>query len=395
MKPNSGKPYERQSVTEAMNLWESAEKADKPIGADKQGNISVVYGSTLDRFNKSSTHRDTAKQCLLDKIKKESGPFLGIKNDVFAQVMKTSLPSIERFVNDGNLGNLPKEWQAFQKSQKLPDQLPREIEIKRHAQAEKITDLLPVGMKIDTRDESISMFTHQFSEASQNRLMQEMSLLAHEDLNKTLPLSDQFIKDANRGNTYRIQTPLPSAVKDEAAPGYVSAATRKNLVSSSQLTSHGAEVVGKLYDFCEGDLAMMASLSCLLSQSSINKMDDEDAKEIAGPGGYRPIFNAEATNTSTSIIFELSRDKNGDVINGLKFLTKASMIASGMPGEEWPFQSGPMSEIATENNFNRRTSIAISLKPSELRNGFILPRIVKNLETSYVFDFDWKRIDKN
>ena len=376
-------------------MWESARKDEKPVGADNHGNITVLYGSTLDRFSKPNAHRDAARQCMLDKIKIESGPFLGIKNEVFTQVMKTSLPSLERFVNEGNLGNLPAEWQSFQISQNSSTQMPREIEIKRHAQAEIIAALLPPGMKIDIHDESISLFTHQFSDASQNRLLMELRLIAHEDQNKTLPLSNTFIKDANRGNTYRIQKPASSEVQDEASPNYASASVRQALINSSQLTSHGAEVVGKLYDFCDGDLAMMATLSCLLCQSSMNKMDDEDAKEMVGPSGYRPIFNAKSRNTSTHTIFELSRDANGEVIIGLKLLTKASEIASGIPGEEWPLQPGPESEIATENNFNKRTSIMVAMKPSDLKNGLILPSIRRPPETSYVFDFNWKRIDKN
>lgn len=395
MKPGTGKLYERQSVTEAMNLWEGAENTDKPIGTDKKGNITVLYGSTLDRFSKPSAHHDAAKQCLLDKIKTESGPFLGIKNDVFAQVMKTSLPSIERFVNDGKLGNLPTEWQAFQNSQNPPAQLPREIELKRHAQTEMIAEILPPGMKVDIRDGSISLFTHQFSEASQERLLKKMELIADEKINKTLPLSNQFILDANRDDTYRIQTPEPAEISDEASPSHNSKPVRQALIRSSQLNPHGSEVVKNLYDFCDGDLSMMQTLSCLLCQSSINKMDDEDAQEMVGPSGFRPIFNAISRNTANLTIFELSRDANGEIILGLKLLVKARMITSGQPGEDWSFEPGPNNEIATENNFNRRTSFVMAMNPSDLRNGLILPIIRRPPETSYVFDFDWKRIDKN
>ena len=394
MKPNSGKPYERQSVTEAMKLWQGAEKTDKAVGVDQQKNITVLYGSALDRFSKPSTHHGAAKQCLLDKIKTESGPFLGIKNDVFTQVMKASLPSIERFVNDGKLGNLPAEWQAFQNSQKPSSQLPHEIELKRHAHAKKIAELLPADMPIDIRDNNVSSFTRQFSEASNDRLMMAIRLTAHEGQNKSLPLSDQFIKDANRGDIYRIQTSSSLVVKDEAAPSFINSSVKQKLISSPILTQRGAEVVGNLYDFCEGDLVMMATLSCMLCQSSMNKMDDENAREMAGPDEYLPILNAKSLSTSTLKIYELSRDKNGDVITGLKLLTKASMLASGLPDEEWPMKPGPDSEIAKENNFKRRTSMVMAMKPSDLINGEILPTITKPPETTYVFDFDWKRIDK-
>lgn len=394
MKVNSDKAYERQTATQAMTLWETARKMDKPIGTDSQGNITVVYGSAMDKFNKPSMLRNVAKQCLLDKIKMECGPFLGIKNDVFAQVMKTSLPSIERFIDEGYLGSLPTEWQTFQKSQSSSAQLPRKIEIKRLAEAKKIADLLPPGMQIDIRDESVSIFTHQFSEASQDRLEMEWRLLAHEEKNKTLPLSNQFIKDANRSNTYKIQTPVPPAQYDHASPNYANPSVREALIGSSQLTPRGAEVVGRLYDFCEGDLAMMTTLSCFLSQSSINKFDDEDAREMSGPSGFRPILNAIDTSKSTQVIYEVNRNENGDVIIGLKFLTKASMLASGLPNEEWPFQPSPDSDTATENNFNRRTNVVMVMKASDLKIGHILPRVIRRPETTYVLDFNWKAIDK-
>lgn len=402
MKVNSNKAYELQTATQAMTLWETASRTDKPVSTDTQNNITVVYGLSPNRFSKPSTQRDAARQCLLDKIKAESGPFLGIKNDVFVQVMKSSLPSLERFVNEGKLGNLPAEWRVFQKSQNASLRLPPEIEMKRYAHTEKIAKLVPPDMKIDIQDGSVSFFTHQFSEASQKRLVEQMSLIANEKINRSLALSNQFINDANRYDLYRIQTPKPSLAHDEASLGNDRTSLRQTLTRSPQLNSHGAEVVGKLYDFCEGDLAMMTTLSCFVCQSSIISLNIESESEMAGPSGYRPVFTvnqttlkATPTKVSKYSIYELDRDANGEVIVGLKYLTKVHKISSPLADEEWPFQAGPDSANAAENNFNERSSIVVAMKPSDLKKGLILPSIRRPPETSYVFDFDWKRIDKN
>ena len=395
MKAGSVKHSTQQSAAEAIAVWEGASRNNKPVGADAHGNLTVVYGSAMDSFNQPSAHQDAAQQCLINKLKNESGPFLSLSNQVFSHVMHSRLPSLEQFMSSGKLGQLSSEWQALRSTLNTSKALPEAIEAKRNTEAKKMAELLPAGMQIDIHDEGLSLYTHTFSEASQDRLMMEMSLLAHEEMNKRLPLSNQFIKDVNRGNTYRIQTPRPLEVKDEAAPNDPKVSIKQAIISSPQLTPRAAEVVGKLYDFCDGDLSMMATLSCVLSQSSLNKMDDEDMKEMAGPSGFRPILNARKTLTSTAIIFEVSRDTHGNVITNLKNFTKASMMASGLPGEEWAFQPGPDSENATENNFNRRTTVSMSMKISDLRNGQILPDLKRKAETSYVFDFDWKRIDKN
>ncbi len=90
-------PRTQQPVDVALAVWEQAVRENKPVGLDSQGNITVLFGASIDGFSGRASNRQAAKDVLLARVRSEKKASYDITSP------KKQRRSADYAADDGNL----------------------------------------------------------------------------------------------------------------------------------------------------------------------------------------------------------------------------------------------------------------------------------------------------
>jgi hypothetical protein len=89
-----------QPASDALAIWERAAKENKPIGLNSHGNVTLLFGASHESFRGQASHRQTAKDAILSKMRSEMAQRGSWNGSVIHNVMAAQLPSLDGFEKD-------------------------------------------------------------------------------------------------------------------------------------------------------------------------------------------------------------------------------------------------------------------------------------------------------
>ena len=71
LRSSEAAPRTQQPVDAALAVWKQAVRENKPVGLDSQGNVTVLFGASIDGFSGRASNRQAAKDVLLARMRSE------------------------------------------------------------------------------------------------------------------------------------------------------------------------------------------------------------------------------------------------------------------------------------------------------------------------------------
>ncbi len=374
-----------QSVGEALAVWERAFKEDRPVGLDERGNLTLIYGSTLNTFQNSASHKAAAKEAVVLKMRTEVSQGGSWDASVLLQKMETQLPSLARFLSSDEIGNLPEEWRVFKDRTANSVNASAEVLAKRKSVADAMTPFLPPGLGVSFHDNGLSWLSHTFSDAEQQAIINRLSTLSDSTVDPESHLAAATLRDISRGK-YDIDVPIHQL---EATAAACDNDMLKAVVGYTSLSESAKQTIRRLYAFCNGDLPMISTLSKLLNQEAISAVVTADTRELRPASGHQALFHSSRKIDSTLPAFMLRRTADGRILMSIAFFKKGSQLMDPEGKLLCRFKPGPNAEISTETHFNFRCRVDIWLSEAELRRGEISPQLARAATADYVLDIHW------
>lgn len=189
-----------QPASDALAVWERAVKENKPIGLDSHGNVTLLFGASHESFRGQASHRQTAKDAILSKMRSEMAQRGSWNGSAIHNVMASHLPSLDRFMRDDQVSYLRSEWNNLRKTTEASLELAPDVLKNRLAVAERIAPFLPPGLGVSLHDEGLSWLNHTFSDKWQQHILDGLSSLSADPVDPALQLDPSEIADESNFN---------------------------------------------------------------------------------------------------------------------------------------------------------------------------------------------------
>ena len=375
----------QQPASQALAVWERAAEENKPVGLDKDGNVTLLFGASHESFRGQASHRQAAKETIVSKMRAEMAQRGSWNGSAIHSIMVSQLPSLDGFMKHSQVGNLRSEWDGLRKITEASLKLPPDVFEHRIAVAERIAPFLPPGLGVSIHDEGLSWLNHTFSDKQQQHILEELSSLAGDALDPALHLDPQMLKDLNR-DTYDMILQDGASVLNETN-GHQQ--FHKQIDAHSELTPKARQILRRLHAFCGGDLTMMTSLSKLISQKSVLILIAAHQAELRPASGLEIHLHANSKKLNSLSLYRLHRTKEGDVRLTVSCMKKGSALLNDQMQTLCRLKPGPQAEIANEGNFNYRCCTEIYMEEKHLKQEKIIPSYVRPASVDYVLDIDW------
>lgn len=385
MIPSTVLSKSEQSVSDALAIWEQAAKENRPVGLDKNHNLTLLYGAHSDNFRSPHSQLASAKAVVLSKMHAEASQGGSWNASMMRHIMETRMPSLALFLSADQIGALRQEWEIFQAETFASLRLPPAVLAQRKAVAERISPFLPAGLGISLHDNGQSWLTHTFSDQEQQRILSSLASLATEPLDAELHIDRQTLKDLNRAK-YSIKLPQGAPLPP---PSTESIKFLHALDERKNLRAQEKDLIRQLHTFCNGNLLMMGTLSTLMNQYAVSALIKADENELLSPSGEKIIFHSNNKTNNTLSSFVLQRKDEGDILLQISFMRKGDLLTDPSGQPLCPLKSGPATTPCSDDHFNFRCTTAILLDPQNLERGQILPRTSLMATASYVIDVRW------
>ena len=376
-----------QPASDALAVWERATEENKPIGLDKHGNVTLLFGASHESFRGQASHRQAAKEAIMSKMRAEMAQRGSWNGSVVHNIMASQLPSLDGFMKHSQIRHLRSEWDSLRKTTEASLNLPPDVFESRIAVAERIAPFLPPGLGISLHDEGLSWLNHTFSDKQQQHILDGLSSLTGDAVAPALYLDPQMLKDLNRG-TYDIILQDGESVLNETNEHQQ---FHHQIDDSSELTPKARQILRRLHAFCGGDRTMMTSLSKLINQKSVLKLMAAHQAELRPASGLEIHIHAQSKKLNSLSLYRLHRTKEGDVRLTISHMKKGSALLDDQMQTLCRLKQGKQSEIADESNFNFRCCIEILLKTKELKSQRIIPLLERPASVDFLLDIDWKK----
>ena len=371
-----------------MAVWERAAGENKPIGVDRHGNVTLLFGASIDSFHGRASQRQAAKDAILSKMQSEMVQHGSWNGNAIYNVMASQLPSLNRFMNNDQVGGLRSEWAALRNNTEASLGLAPEVLQQRMEKAERIAPYLPPGAGVSLHDNGLSWFKHVFSAPQQQEIIERLSSLAADPLDPILNIDKQMLKDLNR-DSYEISLP-DDALRHETI--VENNQLMEAIEKHAALTTKAKNTLRQLLIFCAGDSNMLATLSRLMNQKSVLALMRSQQIELSSPSGMDIQIHANSKKENTKTIYHLYRNQLANVCLSVSHMKKGSELRGGdQMSTLLRLKPGPQSEIADESHFNFRCSTEISMTEEDLKREKIIPSYVRPASVDYVLDIDWSR----
>jgi hypothetical protein len=377
-----------QPASDALAIWERAAKENKPIGLDSHGNVTLLFGASHESFRGQASHRQTAKDAILSKMRSEMAQRGSWNGSAIHNVMASHLPSLDGFMRDDRVSYLRSEWNKLRNITEASLELAPDVLKNRLAVAERIAPFLPPGLGVSLHDEGLSWLNHTFSSEQQQHILDGLSSLAGDPVDPALHLELQMLKDLNR-DTYDIILPDGMSMLNETSEHQQ---FHQQIDGQPELTPKARQILRRLHAFCGGDRDMMTSLSKLMNQKSVLKLIAAHQAELRPASGTEIHIHANSKKLNSLSLYRLHRTKEGDVSLTVSHMKKGSALLDDQMQTLCRLKPGQQSEIANEKNFNFRCCNEILLKQEALKAHKIIPVLRRPASVDFVLDIVW---DKN
>lgn len=385
MHPSVQNQTPRQCASDAMAVWERAAEENKPVGVDRHGNVTLLFGASIDSFQGPASQRQVAKDAILSKMRSEMVQHGSWNGTVIYHVMASQLPSLSGFVSGDRVGQLRSEWETLRSATEASLNLPPDVLAHRMAVAERISPFLPPGLGVSLHDNGLSWLTHTFSDRQQQRILAQFTSLSVDTLDPVLNLDPQMLKDLNR-DTYDIALPEGMSGLNQTTQHQV---FHKQLDGQIDLTPRARQTIRQLHVFCGGDLNMMATLSKLINQKTVLALLAAHQTELRPASGTEIHIHANSKKANAMSVYRLHRTQEGDVTLLISYMKKGSSLRDDQMQPLCRLKPGPKSEIADESHFNFRCCTEIFMRKDELKEKKIYPTFMHQSSVDYVLDIDW------
>ncbi len=387
MYPSAKNQPARQCASEAMAVWERAATDNKPVGIDQHGNVTVLFGASIDSFRGPASQRQTAKDAILVKMQSEMAQRGSWNGMAIYHVMASELPSLNSFVRNDQVVDLRSEWDFLIHNAEASLDLPPEVLQQRMDRAERIAPYLPPGAGISLHDDGLSWFKHVFTAGQQQEIIQRLISLANDPLDPTLNIDKQMLKDLNR-DSYEIILPKGPPRFEEITDNNP---LMEGIKNHPELTPKAKATLHQLLTFCDDNLAMLATLSRLMNQKSVLALMKSQQIELSSPSGTDIKIHAQSKKENTKTVYRLYRNEHANVCLSVSHMKKGSELRGGdLMSTLCRLKPGPRSEIADESHFNFRCHAEISMAAKYLKLEKIIPSYIYPTSVDYVLDVDWK-----
>jgi hypothetical protein len=368
-----------------LAIWERAAKENKPIGLDSHGNVTLLFGASHDSFRGPASHRQTAKDAILSKMRSEMAQRGSWNGSAIHNVMATHLPSLDGFMRDDQVSYLRSEWNNLRKTTEASLELAPDVLKNRLAVAERIAPFLPPGLGVSLHDEGLSWLNHNFSAKQQQHILDGLSSLAGDAVDPALHIDPQMLNDLNR-DTYDIILPNGMIELNETKEHQQ---FHQQIDGQPELTPKAREILRRLHAFCGGDRNMMSSLSNVMNQKSVLRLIAAHQTELRPASGAEIHIHSNSKKLNSLSLYRLHRTKEGDVSLTVSYMKKGSALLGDQMQTLCRLKPGQQSEIANERNFNFRCSTEISMVEKNLNQKKIAASYVRPASIDYVLDVDW------
>lgn len=378
----------RQCASDAMAVWERAARENRPVGVDRHGNVTLLFGASIDSFQGRASQRQAAKDAILSKMQSEMVQHGSWNGSAIYNVMASELPSLNSFVSSDQVGALRSEWDFLRHNAEASLDLPPDVLQQRMDKAERIAPYLPPGAGISLHDNGLSWFKHVFTAGQQQEIIERLVSLANDPLDPTLNIDKQMLKDLNR-DSYEIILPDGPPQFEEISGNHQ---LMEGIEKHTELTPKAKNTLRQLMAFCDGDSKMLATLSRLMNQKSVLALMRSQQIELSSPSGMDIQIHANSKKANTKTVYRLYRNQLANVCLSVSHMKKGSELRGGdQMSTLLRLKPGPQSEIADESHFNFRCSTEIAMTEEDLTREKIIPSYVRPASVDYVLDVDWSR----
>ena len=374
-----------QPASDALALWGRAAKENKPIGLDSHGNVTLLFGASHESFRGPASHRQTAKDAILSKMRSEMAQRGSWNGSAIHNVMASHLPSLDGFMRDDHVSYLRSEWNNLREITEASLELAPDVLKNRLAVAERIAPFLPPGLGVSLHDEGLSWLNHTFSDRQQQHILDGLSSLAGDAVDPALHIDPQMLKDLHR-DTYDIILPngMIELNKTKEHRQF-----HQQIDGQPELTPKARQILRRLHAFCGGDRNMMSSLSKVMNQKSVLRLIAAHQTELRPASGAEIHIHSHSKKLNSLSLYRLHRTNEGDISLTVSHMKKGSALIDDQMQTLCRLKPGQQSEIADESNFNFRCFTEISMGNSQLKNLKIIPTLIRQASANYVLDIDW------
>lgn len=374
-----------QPASDALALWGRAAKENKPIGLDSHGNVTLLFGASHESFRGPASHRQTAKDAILSKMRSEMAQRGSWNGSAIHNVMASHLPSLDGFMRDDHVSYLRSEWNNLREITEASLELAPDVLKNRLAVAERIAPFLPPGLGVSLHDEGLSWLNHTFSDRQQQHILDGLSSLAGDAVDPALHIDPQMLKDLHR-DTYDIILPNGMIELNETKEHRQ---FHQQIDGQPELTPKARQILRRLHAFCGGDRKMMSSLSKVMNQKSVLRLIAAHQTELRPASGAEIHIHSHSKKLNSLSLYRLHRTNEGDISLTVSHMKKGSALIDDQMQTLCRLKPGQQSEIADESNFNFRCFTEISMGNSQLKNLKIIPTLIRQASANYVLDIDW------
>ena len=358
-----------QSISDDLETWAAAEKNNHSITADSKS--LILYVNTDLHRNSIETNRNKiqAAEILAKKILSEATQFARTKDDFMNTIIAQQLPSLEKFVKTGKLGNLKNEWEKLIETKDPDIAKNKALERRRKNFINEASDYLPKGLILSEKTGAVSSMTHMLDPKLLENLKDEIIKSCEDNPKKDIggqPVDVLFEKDCYRMFIeYEFKsTDNDGAEKEESA---------KTIKMKFETAEKNIELINRILN---GDKKSIETISKIINQRLIRRAYEEIEKDIyRDKKSLQALFKISRVAYPTSNKITIRKNTDDDLILDVLHMEKYESIA--IPPDytkAWNINRGPLWDGAvSQTNFGSRLTFSVRLNKQDLQNGVINP----------------------
>lgn len=360
---------QRRSISEDLETWAAAEKNNHSVAADTSA--CILYVNT--DFQKiSGDTKAKKKQAVMILAKKiyDGAVVFAKSQDEFKRIIAQKLPSMEKFIATGKLGNLKDEWEKLIETNDPDLKAQKNLEKKRKEFIDKIAEFLPKGLVLSEKSGAVSSMTHILKRELLPFLKDEIISSCEQDSTKKIiggqTVDGRFANDASR-----------SSINYEPKENNFLTSKEKSTQSTKLKYRPEEEHIKQMNRIFNGDAIMIETVSKIINQTLIRRVSESLRKGIyENPDSPNStIFKSSREEGSLSNEFTVRLNENDDVIvDAIQMQKYESIVIPPDHVEQWKINRDPLWEgVASQTNFGLRTVCSVRLRKEDLQNSLINP----------------------
>ena len=359
-----------RSISVDLETWTAAEKNNHSVAA--ASDTKIVYVNTDFHKNSSETKlkKNQAAIVMAQKILDQAAQFSQTQEEFKNIIIGQKLPSLNKFIETGKLGNLKNEWEKIVEENDPNSKTNKLLENCRKEFIHEVSEFLPKGLTLSEKSGEVSSMTHTLKNTSLPNLKNKIIKSCDEESSKTSignqVVDKRFCDDAHR-----------TLIKYQTKKANNYSATKEKEGETISMNKESTEKnIERMENVFNGDKKIIETISKIINQSLIRRVSEELDKEIYGDtDSPRIAFSKCRDKDSASNQITVIKKENDDVILDVLQMEKyESMAIPPDHAKEWKINRGPLwSGAENQENFSLRVAFSVRLSKEDLKNGVINP----------------------